>query len=262
MNTSHSNLIETQRLLEEMARNYAAELPTQIELLENRLFSLRRSSDPLDSYQSLYRQVHSLKGTAGTYGLQIISTICHQFEDYLPVAFDETGHSKEPKAFDRCLEHVDLLKDATNLIRQNKHQFGCIEVRLSELKARMVGSQHHVLIVESSRALAELYIKILESQPLKISIATKGTEAIERLLFERFDLLICGMQLKELNGAAVIAAIRLSQGANSHIPSILISSSAVNVVDGAAPDKVLQRNAGLPVSLLETTQKILNAHPH
>ncbi len=65
-----------------------------------------------------------------------------------------------------------------------------------------------MLIVESARLMTELYQKMLRDLPLQLTNEDNGLTALERLLHEPYDLLIVGRELKELNGIALMAALR------------------------------------------------------
>jgi chemotaxis protein histidine kinase CheA len=104
-------LSQTLQLLEQLKEIFLAELPDQCQELSTLILTLDKQPESHDIYEELYRAVHSLKGSAGTYGLHIISQICHHFEDLLSTLDDES--TKIDAAFiHNCLTYADLIQEA------------------------------------------------------------------------------------------------------------------------------------------------------
>ena len=68
-------------MLEDLRVGFITELPTRLEEMEQLMLDLENSSSFTEDYQDLYRHLHNIKGSAGTHGFHIISSICHVFED-------------------------------------------------------------------------------------------------------------------------------------------------------------------------------------
>lgn len=69
-----------QSMLDKIVSDYINALPEKIASLELLLIRLQRNDE---LYEEVFRMIHSLKGTSGTYGCEDISKICHEFEDEL-----------------------------------------------------------------------------------------------------------------------------------------------------------------------------------
>ncbi|VAW94061.1 hypothetical protein MNBD_GAMMA20-1362, partial [hydrothermal vent metagenome] len=102
-NTSHD---KTQQILRQLRDNFLEELPERCDAIEDSILSLGNGADD-EHFQRLYREVHSLKGSAGTHGIPAISTICHQLEDSLTTAQETITH--EPERIDLYLRYLDLI---------------------------------------------------------------------------------------------------------------------------------------------------------
>ena len=72
-----------QQALLSLSNDYIDALPERCDLIESLILKLGSKSLNLDSYQGLFREIHSIKGSAGTHGFESISTVCPQFEDWL-----------------------------------------------------------------------------------------------------------------------------------------------------------------------------------
>lgn len=73
------------------------------------MLKLEREGFELSTCRELYRQVHTLKGSGGTYGLDFLSDICHPFEDLLS-AIIETPLLTKQDAIELGLNYVDLMR--------------------------------------------------------------------------------------------------------------------------------------------------------
>lgn len=242
---------QARALLDQLKRQYLAELPNKIEDIEGILLAFDPQADSRDEFDTLYRQVHSLKGSAGTYGLHIISTICHKLEDYL----EYSSTTPKDEFLRHALRFIDLLKGVFELLQQGTASFQAIEQALSDLDGSIYKQTSNVLLVTPSKSTQALCIGVLQPLPLHISITEDGITALTRLGCEKFDVLITGMENPTLNGMSLTAALRLSGGANATIKTILLTSDIADHINYSRftdPDIVIHRNARFADNLLST----------
>jgi CheY-like chemotaxis protein/HPt (histidine-containing phosphotransfer) domain-containing protein len=254
---SSGNTVDVARIaamLQQLRSAYLAELPERCEQIERLVLSAAASGSAAHSYDDLYRQIHSLKGSAGTHGIPFLSTVCHQFEDLLA----QVGESGLREVADRCLLYVDLLKRGTDFARENRDT-GPLEAALEALRSDFLHNRRPVLLVDSSAVQAGLCRSALESLPVQLTILADGIEALERLLQERFVLLIAGRTLKRLNGIALCSALRASDSVNRNIPVILLSADAKlpEMAHLAQVTAVIQRDAGLADILRTSVERLI-----
>lgn len=239
-------------LLAEMRSEFLNELPDRCDDFEELILELQKASDNRESFETLYRGVHSLKGSGGTHGLPLITTICHQLENLL-------SEGDAVKVFDRAfvdaaLALVDLLRHVEGAARQNPPDFSIIEARLEEQRALNLQHRLPVLLVESSRVMAGLCQKALEDLNLQLSLVDDGLTALERLLNEHFLLVIVARELKALNGIPLLAALRTSQGRNQEIPALLLTSRTEKIPDFITSTTIVSRDRNLSRTLHEAVK--------
>lgn len=212
-----------QLLLADMRANYLAELPERINKLDILLLNLEVHPDDQEQYNELYRNIHSMKGNGGTYGIDILSRICHQMENLLP----EIQGEKEIRntAIASLLLCVDLLRDTHSAALNASANYIDIETRLTSLYRVALKNKKSIVIAESSSTLAEVYRKLLSQLPIQITCINDGMPALEHLLRYPCDLVIVGKELKNLNAYALMAALRHSNSINQRTPAILLTSS-------------------------------------
>lgn len=123
---------QIQEVLQKMQLTYIENLPRQLDNMEALILQLKKGEDFQSSYETLYRAIHSLKGTAGTYGVQIISTICHPFEDYLKANL-EGGSGASDQQINTCLDFTGLMRNTVKLVASGRESFPEIEASLAAI---------------------------------------------------------------------------------------------------------------------------------
>lgn len=246
---------EFQALLAQMRQDFISELPERCNTFDDLILKLEKQAPDQEIFNELFRGVHSLKGSGGTHGLNIITSICHQLENLLT----ETNIHK---AFDAlfvsaALAYVDLLRKVETEAERSNPNYAAIESALEKLRVSSLKSRKSVLIVDSSRLMTDMYCQALETLPLKFTVEESGLRALTMLLHEPFDLAIVGRELKELNGIGVMAALQVAQSRNHELPAILISSKT-----GAVPSHVkftasILRDRHMANNLVKAVREIL-----
>lgn len=84
VDTSQSaGLPKAQQLLQQRKASYLVELPERINELEQLVLGLSRTDEFAQRFEERCHKMHSLKGSAGIYGIPMDSAICHQLEEML-----------------------------------------------------------------------------------------------------------------------------------------------------------------------------------
>lgn len=217
-------LLDLQAMLRRLRENYLAELDKKLVDLESGLLALERTERFAEVFERAYRKVHLLKGNAATYGLPIISKICYQLEEHLNV-FSNNVAEQPREMLDRCVAHIDLLRKARSQALAGSEHFNDIEEALSTLRTQLLGDRYSVLIVETSKVNIKLCTEIMKRYPVQVTIMDNGYHALENLLQQNYHLLITGLEVKMLNGLALVAAVRMSARGNQDMQAILLTSS-------------------------------------
>ena len=218
------SLPDVQAMLRQLRENYLDELGEKLGGIESDLLALERTERFADVFERAYRKVHSLKGSAGTYGLPIIGKICHQLEEHLNL-FSHNASKLNREVLDRCLAHIDLMRKAGDQAQAGAEHFNDIEEELSTLRTLLLGDRYSVLIVETSKVNIKLCTEILKHYPVHLTVVDSGYQALELLLQQKYHLLITSLEVKMLNGLALVAAVRMSARGNQDMQAIMLTSS-------------------------------------
>lgn len=252
-----------QDMLQAFRRSFLAELPERLDKLEQQLFALEgRKEDAREVFNDLYRGIHSIKGSGGTFGLHIITSICHEMEDFLNLSPLEAP--RFDRAFvDNGLLYIDLMRSVCHQASTGDMTFPDIEGRLAALHDAIFARRFTALVVVNSKLTRSMCHEILQASSIHWVDESDGLAALHRLLTQPFDLLVVSSELPLLKGEAVISSLRLSQVGNKRTTSILISASpvvAARCKRDIDPDYVLARDAQLLPKLTQTVQRVIQKH--
>jgi len=251
-------LSQTLQLLEQLKANFLSELPDQCQELNTLVLSLAQHPKDHSIYEELYRKVHSLKGSAGTHGIQIISQVCHAFEDLL-TTLDDASTQINHTFTNNCLNYVDLIQDAIKAAQHAHADYTTIEHQLEHLRQILSKDNYRGMVIEPSAMMTLMCKDALSSLPVQLSLLNNSLTALERLLQEKFDFLILGKELKPLNGAALISALRVSGSINSSIPTIMITSNAKKgIPEYAKPNYIVKRDVQLTDNLARAIESVIS----
>ncbi|MHB8283991.1 MAG: ATP-binding protein [Caulobacteraceae bacterium] len=93
--------------------------------------------------------------------------------------------------------------------------------------AEGVGQGLRLLVADDNRLNRELVRIILETYGVEVIDAGSGGEALELAQLSRFDIILMDIHMPDLEGPAVAAAIRASQGPNVATPIIAFSADVL-----------------------------------
>lgn len=252
-----------QDMLQSFRRSFLAELPERLDRLEQQLFSLEGKEEGVQEiFNDLYRGVHSIKGSGGTFGLHIITSICHEMEDFLNL------YPLDAPRFDRSfvdngLLYIDLMRSVCDQASIENTTFPDIESRLAALHDAIFTRKFTALVVVNSKLTRSMCHEVLQALSIRQVEENDALAALHRLLTQPFDLLVVSSELPLLRGEALISSLRLSQVGHQKTTTILISATPVIAsrrkrdID---PDYVLARDAQLLPELTQTVQRMMKKH--
>lgn len=113
-----------------------------------------------------------------------------------------------------------------------------------------------VMVLDSSKVIPMLLDNLFLSMPVKVSMMVDGIQALNRLLYESFDVLIVSNNLKNLNGLAVISALRANGATNANTPVLFYTSRQNIDVSHLHAVKMFQKTPDLALQLATETFRI------
>lgn len=243
--------VDMAAVLAEMQATFLDELPERCNRVETQMLNLESGVD--GAFDELYRLVHSLKGAGGTFGLPLITTICHQFENWI----GETSGRWGKHQVNVGLGYIDLLRRFAAREGRTDTAIAQLEDALERLRQQRSQGRSSVLLVEPSEVTRKLYQGVFASKSIRVLAVSRGLDALESLLHEPVDLLVTSRELPDLNALAVVAALREAHTRNSDIPVILVSSSLAPVPDYLRIGSKLARDPKLVANLVKEVEHLL-----
>ncbi len=254
---------ELEAELERERDSYLRELVSTLEEIESLVLDLSGANGDAEQTRSLARQIHTIKGTAGSLGLDLLSLAAHRMEDLL--ASERPGQDGDDKFIDRLLAQNDLLTSIAEAYLDDNARF------LDDLRCQVVSGDaapradakleahlDRVLIVEPSVATLQFCVKVLqELGSPQVTSVRDGYEALGLLLKEKFDAVITSLQIPTIDGQSLTAVLRTIPGPNAATPVVLLTSAAGALDPAKArPDYVVEKNLGLVNELSAALQRL------
>lgn len=216
---------QTLEILELLKESYLAELPERLDRIERQFIELEKPGDLPARFAMVFRELHNLKGSAGTFGLPLVSRVAHAVEDEVS-RIDLAGAGLPPDLVDRGLGYVDVLRKAASHAAGRGPSSAEIEASLAaHQRPSPAGAPLEVVLLESSRAAAQVIMGLLRQRHLRVTVLTDGYEALGRLLHVPCHVLVTGVEIPTLGGLGLLAALRLAGGINRHVEGIVVTAN-------------------------------------
>jgi len=246
-----------QNLLFQLRQIYLSEIPERADELEELVLEMENSGITSDRYNDLFRRIHSLKGSGGTYGAHIITAVCHCFEDYL-TASNYKDANPTPQSTKIALSFVDLLRGAAEALRDSPDDMAEVEARLKDLRHRVFLPQYVALVVESTGTIVNIIRRVLKNYGCRVVLMEDGYQALGRALVEPFDLVITSMETPGLNGSALITALKLTASADNKVKCILLTANQNLTLPDPGPDYLLLKNGNMMANLNAMVKSVID----
>src|SRR5437762_1220040 len=211
--------------------SYLRELLSNLEELETVILDLSGTDKETEQTRMLARQIHTIKGTAGSLGLDLLSAAAHRMEDLF--ADPRRRENTNEKFIDQLLAQNDLLASiAEAYLDDNERFLDDVRSQLGETApatpapATETKCFDRIVIVEPSAATLQFCIKILsEFGSEHVSSVHDGYETLGCLLTEKFDAVITSLQVPTIDGQSLTTVVRTIPGPNVATPVILLTSA-------------------------------------
>lgn len=209
------------KLQDKFKADFLEDLADRAALLERLLAATGWSRETLTE---VFRVVHSIKGSAATFGLQVLVALCHPFEDAIQEA--EAEPARWPEFVNLARRYVDLIQLARGEIRAGNEAAEEAESQLAALRRAATRGQCSVALVVNSRLLRQMCSEVAAELGARVVCIDDGIVALQRILSDPFQAAIISSELGLLRGEALVAAIQLSPHRNHGVRTILVCSAA------------------------------------
>ena len=213
------NSRDIQQQLTTLRHEFASTLEKRIHQIITELNSLTLQTDPVASLQDVFRQIHSLSGSAGTFGFSRLSEHCRQLELILKEDINKQS-LPDIKTIDFLNQGLQNLFDLISM--------GANDEQAAEIREKTFpdtdGTQRLVYVVENEPSQGQKLCLQLNHCGYKTCFFSTVTEVMQALEQEKPDALVLDTVLPEGRLAGTDLAANIRHLLKEPIPAIVISS--------------------------------------
>jgi CheY-like chemotaxis protein/HPt (histidine-containing phosphotransfer) domain-containing protein len=216
--------------LDELKVEYLAGIDEEITELEEKIIGLEKVSEAnlKTAVYEIFRVVHSIKGSAGSFEFYMLANIFHRFEDYI----DYTNlNIKLAETVDLFLKFVDLSKKCIRDYQEKPDDLEKYATLVDEIAYSKNNSKGKVLLVEPAKSIQKMFKKICTESNLEMAVIRNGATAMNRILTEKFDAIVTSLNTDVLDGKSLLCAIRVMKNINAKTPLLLVTSDENTVIE-------------------------------
>lgn len=251
------NLQDLEEKISQIKKRYIDALPERLKNLEDNIVDLETPEKFEECLKYIIHEAHSLKGAAAMYGMPLMSVMAHHFETILEKFHDSSTHLQD--LIDNLLEYNDLMYQyAVEFSAQGqicdktyKSKFNDLINKYSSPSSSRINK---VIIVEPTTIIARQMKDYFVHRGCDVTYFKDSLEALGHLTTIKYDVLITSGQNPHIDGQSLINALRVIDGPNTDILTILVSSSSSikNVI--YEPSAFIEKN----IKTIENLDKIIH----
>lgn len=264
------NNYDIQEAIEGMKGEFLADCLEHLDGSDQSLNNIINKCGPFERHLvDLTRRVHSIKGTAGTFGFPSITTIAHKLEDYIEVSLNIHDCINEIQIF------LDVMRDvAESGVNPTNGAYSQILANLprahSKIDAVHPTRNVDILLAMHRDVQRKIIGQELSSCGFGTSFVESGVNAISSIIEHRPDIVISSVVLEDMSGIDLARALEGIK-ASRDIHFILLSSSnniSTEVAELPANATAIHKDLGYAEQLTERLMewgyfgKIDNAASH
>ncbi len=242
--------------LEKLKLEYLTSVEEKVSDIESTILKLRKVSqrDRGALFREILRELHSIKGTAGSYGIHFVSKVCHNSEDFLQEVDIENDFSEEHESI--MLKFIDLIKFyASNVINNSELNESELENNLKSIYGHQ-DNKMKILVAEPTRSFFNIYQATLADFDCHFYYTANGLTAFERILNIQYDFAIISKTIDTLSGLELIGCINSVKSRVGNLKTILVSSNKLNLENNnSKPDFFLEKNKDMAESLMSIVKE-------
>jgi len=261
-NNSNDHTSDIHRELAEQGVEYLEGLDTVLYEIEQAILSLTDPRVDSENLNRIARVAHSIKGTAGIYKYDLITTICHSLEDRV-TAIRLDSQSLDTQV-DSLLRYVDAIGLAAQAyLRGDKAALDGIAHKLGLTGKSGISStsetdrpKRRVLVIEKMGSLLQLVnagLRSYDNADLEIAVSPNGYDGLGRLLREHFDCVVMSNLSELIRGDELVNVLASVSSPNQETPLVLLTSDhRLKVPDLGRKIFIVPKGADLTTRIRET----------
>ncbi len=183
--------------LEELAKEYMAELPGELDKIDQSIASAQASNKPLEELAKVKMLAHKLRGTAGTFGMQGLGDLMGKTEDSI-----RTVKDADSGFFDLLKSYASQSRDI--LTEKNKEeQAKTHRTQVSEQQANL-----RILVVDEDLEFLEDVKKVASQRLVEVLTASTPAQVFQMLTNYTIDAILIEVKIAGYKSFELARTIR------------------------------------------------------
>lgn len=198
-------------------------------------------------YFELQKEIHSLKGSAGSYGYPLITTIAHRLEDYM-----ESSRRLEK---DQWLDVQKLVDEIRSIIETGQHPKDSLHSQIlarlptsSGAARRQLGAgQFTALLVMNSGVQRKFVGTELVASGIDVTFADHPLQALDLIFKLQPDAVFCSQEFPDISGADLCKMLSAVDAGKALPFAILTSTESLSAAQLGVSEQVgiIQKDANI-----------------
>lgn len=198
--------------MDELTNEYIADVLEKTDEIEECIMNLENKDGDSDAQiRKIKLIVHSIKGSAGGFGFETGSFICHKLEDFLESSnlkdIDEKITNTLFKFKDSLVNYFKSGKTEDSFENEISHNIQSLTLDENSLGIS-------ALVIEKSNAVNNLIRKTLGELGIQVTIAKDTYDALGILLRTKFNFLLTAQDMPKFSGLHLINIISMIRPQN------------------------------------------------
>jgi chemotaxis protein histidine kinase CheA len=213
-----------------LLRDFRTEVTDHLNTLDEQLLRLERDPADRQPVRAMFLAAHSVKGGAAMLGIAELRELAHAMEDVLGVLRDQRRPLEHTIA-DVLFRAVDrlraILPDVDGTPRPSAPETLALVAELASCTTTTPAPRllpaiepRRALLVEDSPSVRQVETFLLQDAGFVVDAAEAGNEALERAHKVQYDLVVAGVETRELRGPDLVLALRAG-AAGPPVPVLL-----------------------------------------
>ena len=220
-----ANTIDIEAALAQLRQEYVDNASDRIDEIDANIKRLRGGGpDWKSQFLDLQRSVHTIKGSAGSYGFAVITQIAHRLEDYI-----EAQTSFEARQIDNIQIYVDRIRELFERGQDPDDKTAKDLFKRLPSAAEVAADSGAdvldlmVLLVMPKGVQRAIIARELSSMGMRTSLVDTGVAAIQDAVATRPDIVLSSMELADIDGAELANVLHVIKATN-HSKFLIMTS--------------------------------------
>ena len=171
--------------------------------VEDYILNLEQNGYSEEILRKIKLILHSIKGSAGSYGFATSSSICHKMEDLVSTI---APGNIDPDLIVRLLKFKDILVESFKNMGQDQSLTNEIKQQIEGLNLEKNSIGLSAMVVGTSRSIDMIITKTLKDHGISTTTSRDCYEALGHLINDNFDFLFTSYEMPKFTGDKLIKA--------------------------------------------------------